>query len=203
MYIVYVGIRRKHLTCVKTEDGEFMIDTAVAQSYGLKAGMTLDCEQWEQILHDSEFERIKSKALWRLSVRDYAAKELAAKLYREFDREITDEVICLLLDSGALDDERFAQNLAYEMSEIRHASRRNIRLELLKRGVSKDIADEVCEELPEDEIPAIIEQIELRYSDCFDDEKNKRRMINGLLRKGYSYDDIKKAIIEYDEMRGN
>lgn len=203
MNIVYVGTRRKHLTCIKTEDEEYLIDSAVAENYGLKVGMILDDEQFEQIMHDSEFERTKSKALWRLSVRDYAAKELAGKLYREFDREITDEVICLLLDSDVLDDERFAQNLAYEMSELRHLSRRNIRLELLKRGVSRDIADEVCEELPDDEVPAIIEQIQLRYSNCFDDEKDRRRMFNGLVRKGYSYDDIKRAIGEYDEMRGN
>ena len=203
MIIEYVGKRRKHLTCVRVDDEEYMIDTAVAENYGLKVGMIIDDGQFGQILHDSEYERIKSKALWRLSIRDYAAKELAGKLYREFDREITDEVICVLLDSGLLNDERFAQNLSYELSEFRHLSRRNIRLELLKRGVNRDIADEICEELPDDEIPAIIEQIELRYRDCFDDDKGRRRMFNGLARKGYNFSDIKKAISEYDEMRGN
>ena len=45
----------------------------------------------------------------------------------------------------------------------------------------------------------IIEIIERKYKRCFEDEKQKQRAINGLLRLGYSYSEIKDAFCRIKE----
>lgn len=199
MEILSVTPRRKHLVCVKLDETECLIDCSTAERYGLKAGMVVSDEELYEIQYHSELDRARSRASWLLSMKDYSARDLASKLYKDFQKEAVDEAICELLDAGAIDDRRFAEVYARELSEIRAMSRQNIRRELYKKGISREIINDIVEELPEDEIPAIMDQIRLRYAGCFDDEKGYRRMVAGLARRGYSFGDIKKAIREYTE----
>lgn len=199
MIILSVTQSKKHLVSVKTDEDEYLIDLNTVYDYGLHKGLEISHEKMDEIRHKSDVERAKSRGVWLLSMRAYSAAMLAKKLYADCEKEAVDEAICELIELGLVDDTAYAKALAAELSEYRHMSRRNIRLELKKRGIDRDIIDEAVYELPEDEIPAILEIIRHKYANCFDDEKGRRRMFSGLVRKGYNYDDIKQAIEQYND----
>ena len=203
MKILSVERRRKHLVLVKTEQSDYLIDVETAEQYCLKADMTINDEQLDFIVKESNLIRAKNKALWLLQTRDHSAKEMSEKLRRDYDRQTIDEVIAMLCESGLIDDKRFADMYVTELSEIRGMSRANIKRELAKKGIAREIIDEATNMLAEDEVPLIIAVIKQKYYNCFDDEKQKRRMIAGLARKGYSFNDIKRAIEEYSENERN
>lgn len=199
MIILSVTQSKKHLVSVKTDEDEYLIDLNTVYDYGLHKGLEISHEKMDEIRHKSDVERAKSRGVWLLSMRAYSAAMLAKKLYADCEKDAVDEAICELIELGLVDDTAYAKALAAELSEYRHMSRRNIRLELKKRGIDRDIIDEAVYELPEDEIPAILEIIRQKYANCFDDEKGRRRMFSGLVRKGYNYDDIKQAIEQYND----
>lgn len=201
MQIVEVARRRKHNVLVKTDVHEFLIDVDASDEFGLKPGLIIDDDTLTSLLRHSEFLKAKNKALWLLQMREHSKRELCDKLKKDYNREIVEEIVTLFEESGLVDDERFANMYAVELSEMRGMSRANIRRELIKKGVGRDIIDEVVDILPDDEIPAIIEIISRKYYNCFDDEKAKRRMVAALARKGYAYDDIRRAIEEYNDER--
>lgn len=203
MIILSVTQSKKHLVSVKTDEDEYLIDLNTVYDYGLRKGLEISREKMTEICHKSQVERAKSRGIWLLSMRAYSAAMLAKKLYADCEKEAVDTAICELIETGLIDDTAYAKALAAELSEYRRMSRRNIRLELNKRGIARDIIDEAVDELPEDEIPAILEIIRRKYADCFDDEKGRRRMFAALVRKGYNYDDIKQAIDEYNENERN
>lgn len=199
MIILSVTQSKKHLVSVKTDEDDYLIDLNTVYDYGLRKGLRISGEKMAEICHASEVERAKSRGIWLLSMRAYSAAMLAKKLYAYCEKDAADEAVCKLIELGLLDDTAYAKSLALEFCEYRHMSRRNIRFELQKRGIDRDIIDEAVDELPEDEVPAILEIIRHKYADCFDDEKGRRRMFSGLARKGYGYNDIKQAINEYIE----
>lgn len=203
MIILSVMQSKKHLVSVKTDEDEYLIDLNTVYDYGLRKGLEVSREKMDEIRHKSDVERAKSRGVWLLSMRAYSAAMLAKKLYADCEKEAVDEAICELTEQGFIDDTAYAKALALELCEYRHMSRRNVRMELQKRGVDRDIIDEAVEELPEDEVPAILEVIRQKYASCFDDEKGRRRMFAGLARKGYGYDDIKQAIEQYNDNENN
>ena len=203
MIILSVMQSKKHLVSVKTDEDEYLIDLNTVYDYGLRKGLEVSREKMDEIRHKSDVERAKSRGVWLLSMRAYSSAMLAKKLYADCEKEAVDEAICELTEQGFIDDTAYAKALALELCEYRHMSRRSVRMELQKRGVDRDIIDEAVEELPEDEVPAILEVIRQKYASCFDDEKGRRRMFAGLARKGYGYDDIKQAIEQYNDNENN
>ena len=203
MIILSVTQSKKHLVSVKTDEDEYLIDLNTVYDYGLRKDLEISREKMAEICRKSQIERAKSRGIWLLSMRAYSAAMLAKKLYADCEKEAVDTAICELIETGLIDDMAYAKALAAELCEYRRMSRRNIRLELQKRGIARDIIDEAVLELPEDEVPAVLEIIRQKYADCFDDEKGRRRMFAGLARKGYGYDDIKRAIDEYNDNERN
>lgn len=194
MIIRGIEKRPRHLSAVVTDERTLLIDKQVLIESGLKVDDSLSEADADEILKKSDFTRAKNKALWFLSRREYSKKELFDKLKREFEIEIVEQVITLLCNSSLIDDQRFAENYTYQLFELKGLSKRAVMLELMKKGVDKQLAQQNAYKSDDDEVDAIINIINIRYSNCFDDEKSKRRMFNALVRKGYNYDDIKSAI---------
>lgn len=201
MKILSVDKRRKHLCLVKTESGEHLIDDETVVVYGIKKGMLVDDSVLEEIIEHSEYTRAKSRALWLVSMRDYSRKELFNKLKPLFSADAIERALDELVEAGVVDDMRFAVLYAEELSEIRGLSRMNIRQKLIAKGISREIISEIIDGLDYDETQAIVELISTKYNNFENGDKEKNRMISALIRKGYSFDDIRCAIDEYIENR--
>lgn len=139
-----------------------------------------------------------------LSRRDHSEKELYEKLCRKYPPAAAEAAIEKAKDLGLLDDERFAANYALELYEKKHFASHRILLELRRKGVDREIAENAAEGLDKAGETRIIELLRGKYRAAFSDEKSRRRAVNALLRMGYAYTEIRAALEtleqEFEEM---
>ena len=131
-------------------------------------------------------------ALRVLALRDHAEGELRGKLARKGypDGEV-EETVARLKELRYLDDLRFAR--AFASSAMRNGRGYGARLgmELARRGVSRDIAEvalaELKEEFVEDDLLAqLLERRFAGFDPASASEKERRKVVGYLQRKGFS-----------------
>lgn len=172
---------------------------------------TVDAEYWfscpyhgiSEINDDQEltafFEAVGSRCafiagLRLLSYRDHSVKELINKLVMKgHNRNYSEIAAEKLREYGYLNDERYARFMAESLVERKGMSVRAVRTELLSKGISKEIADNITENLDFDPILRIIDLLNTKYSRKISDEKGVKRTVASLQRLGYRWSDINTA----------
>jgi len=100
-------------------------------------------------LMNAEFE-VKNSAFRYLSNRNHSALELRTKLKKKgFDSEIIQKIIVELKDKKYLDDFVFAENFVRNRVERRKEGVVKITSELYKKGISREIIEEVTSSINE------------------------------------------------------
>lgn len=196
MVITEITGAKNHLCkiCFDNSEDVFLDKETVAKN-ALKAGLLIDEERLEELKYESALARATSKAMWLLSRREYSQKEMIFRLKRDkFDENAIFEAVKTLADAGVIDDERFAYNYAYSLKMNRKLGYRAIVTELIRKGVSREMAEEYAAQFSQDDTDDAVKIIKLKYATFSTDEKVKRRMIAALQRKGYNYDAIKHAM---------
>lgn len=182
-----------HISC----DGEYMF--------------TVDAEYWfsspyygREIIDDNEeltafYEAVGSRCafiagLRLLSYRDHSSKELIAKLIQKgHKREYSENAVAKLSEYGYVNDERYAENLANSLLERKGMNTNAVKSELICKGISRDISDNIVESLDIDPVLRIIDLLNTKYSRKISDEKGVRRTVAALQRLGYRWSDINSA----------
>ena len=181
-------------------DGEYSMtvdrDFIAASEYC--ENMEIDEEELAELEKAVSSRRAFNKAVDLLSRRDHARGELLTKLKQKGFADGAEQALEKLESYGYIDDRRFAQNYANELIRLKGFGKRRIVQELFKKGVSRDIIDEVVSEL-EFDIESLVSIIERKYSRYLDDEKGVRRTINALVRMGYGFSEIKEALAEVQQ----
>ena len=163
----------------------FSLDVAQVVDYKLKVGMQLTEEQLAELRRASEFGKLYQRALEWALVRPRSRKEVQDYLYkkiyeRKLDKKYIDEIIEKLMKKKYVDDRRFAEFWVENRFVKKGVSQKRLRMELMKKGVSKDIIEEVLDGRDDkEEILKII----ARKRDKYDDDK----LISYLCRQGFSY----------------
>lgn len=130
-----------------------------------------------------------------LSRRDHSKAELMRKLSPKYPKEICAAAIEKAENLGLIDETRFAENYARELYERKSFGERRILSELLLKGIDRETAENALEGLDKDGENRIILLLRTKYRDALsDDEKLKRRAVNGLLRRGFTYGEIREAM---------
>lgn len=157
-------------------------------------------EELTELLDAVSFRRAYNKGLDLLSRRPHGTKELIKKLCEKgHEKESAEKACDRLLELGLLNDEEFARILANELYERKGYGVKRIKQELAFRGIDREIAENAIESLDIDTQTRIILVIEKKYKGKINDEKGRKRAIDGLLRLGYSYSDIKSALNSIEE----
>ena len=117
---------------------------------------------------------------------------------RSYDEESAEKAVQRLEELGLVDDERFAQRYADQLVFGKHMSKRAAGRELALKGIDRELADEILEELEVDAEEQIRAVLDKKYR-VIRDEKTKRRAVAALQRLGYGWDEIKRVIDEYTE----
>lgn len=152
-------------------------------------------EELTELLDAVSFRRAYNKGLDLLTRRPHGTKELIKKLCEKGHNKESAEKACeRLLELGLLNDEEFARVLANELYERKGYGIKRIRQELIFRGINSEIVENAIESLDIDTQTRIILVIKKKYINKLDDEKGRKRAIDGLVRLGYSYSDIKSAL---------
>ncbi len=148
-----------------------------------------------------ELQAAKQWAARRLAMKSYRSEELRAKMLAKFPEEVVELVIAQFTQFGYLNDEEWLK------SQIRQQKSRNkgvkaILFYLLGKGIAREAAEKALQqEVSEEEQEVALGQWIHKKSRQYDpkDRKARDKLIASLLRKGFSYEMIKKKIqiIEY------
>ena len=157
-------------------------------------------EELTELLDAVSFRRAYNKGLDLLSRRPHGTKELVKKLCEKgHEKESAEKACDRLLELGLLNDEEFARMLANELYERKGYGIKRIKQELVFRGIEREIAENAIESLDIDTQTRIILVIKKKYLNKINDEKGRKRAVDGLMRLGYSYSDIKTALNSISE----
>lgn len=182
-------------------DEEYQITTDIdfwADHY-IKDGTEIDEEEWQALVAAINYRKAVNKCFDLLSRRDHSVKELKTKLLRTVDADSADRAIEHMLELGYLDDEKYADALFRHLTENKNMSAPFIRQEMLKRGVPSDIVSAVMSGAEIDNVSNIIELIVKKYRTKLTVENGRDKVIAALMRKGFSYSDIREAFRRMEE----
>lgn len=175
----------------------------VDENYWLSLGIAEKSEIDEETFFELENEihrrRAFNKAVDLLATREHSRREIVTKLtQRGYEKEIAEETAEKLIEYGYLSDERYARLYARELKEKKKYGNGRIKQELFRKGIDRDIIENILSENDENEEEVICDILRRKYPRFAEDEKIKNRAINALLRYGYRIPEIKKAMNLFD-----
>jgi len=170
----------------------------LVDQWGLRAGHVLSVEDQSRLIDEDEPFRARSRSLKLLAVRDRSREEVRSRLRDAgFRPEVVVETIQWLAGLGYLEDRRFATRLATE--RLRGGwSERRVRMELQRKGIDREIGDEVLAEVVEhgeaarQGSEAVYITVVRRFGGGFssDPRGTERRVAAFLARRGFDWEAI-------------
>ena len=144
--------------------------------------------------------RAKKKALSLLERQDRTESQLLTKLKeKEFPEYACREALSYVKGFHYIDDERFARNYIRYRQE--NKSRQQLKMDLIKKGVDREIIeDALAEEYVTEERTMIRELLrKKKYDPRTADMKEKNRILAFLMRRGFHLEDCKACMRELEE----
>lgn len=192
--------RKKGRFLVKLEDGDILrVTEEELLRFGLRAGMELDGAMMEAVAASVRASSAKAAAANMIGSRALSKKELTRRLVKKGNDESDARAAAdWLEDIGAVDDAGYAAALVRHYGGKGYGPAR-VREELRRRGVDRELWDEALEEMPEaaEVLDALIRK---KCRGELSDPKEKKRVSDALLRRGFSWSDVKAAMGRYTEM---
>lgn len=143
---------------------------------------------------EMDYSQTKEKALRLLEFRNHSSGELKRKLkIAGASDEDIENVIEFLKEYKLINDREYAKRLAADLKNLKKYGERRIRTELKSRGILSEDIEEAIGELPEFDEEELITMVKKRLKGDFE-KKNKDKVMRYFLNRGYSFDEIKKAI---------
>ena len=176
----------------------FTVDETFFYSLFLNEKKDYSTDELNEILEKAGERRAYNYAVSLLSRRDHTVKEINDKLKQKGYGQYASAAVLKLSEQGYLSDERFARMYVRELINLRKYGKKRIIQELMRKGVNRDIIDDVLSEaeFPDNRLREIIERKYMRFLDT---EKGVQKTVNSLLRLGYSYGEIRNALKEISD----
>ena len=178
------------------DDGcELKTTLSVVTDFYLHSGTELDGERYSELERSSSLALCKARALRIINSRAVSKKELRDKL-TDKGEDAGNAELCVqwLCDMGLIDDRSYAGSI------VRHYSSRGygigrIRQELHRHGIPAELWEEALSEMPEQD-DKLSRFISARLTDP-SDKAQLRKLYDDLYRRGYSWQQIKKALSDF------
>ena len=203
MLITAIEPRRKSLRALYL-DGELAvnIDAQTLLSSRFQVGTEITDEELHELLAASDANRAKEKALYLIAHRDHSKKELVDKIRRTASQEAAEKAADRREEIGLIDDRDYARRYASELFQRKYFARKRVEYELKQKGIDPDFIEELLEELEPEPVGQIGALVERKYLRALDDERGRRRTVAALQRLGYRWEDIRRALKEYERPEG-
>lgn len=173
-------------------DGQysFSLDELQLVQSGLHSGLDIDEAELAKLKSESEFGKNYIRAVDLISRRLRSEREIRDYAFRkQWTKTNTERVIERLRQRGYLNDEVFARTFASSRLNSGRYSKKRIKLDLQKKGISSNIIAEVLHDEVDD--TNALDKLIAKRAKRYDDD---RKLIAYLMRNGFQYDDIISAI---------
>lgn len=188
--------KKKRLVYINYEKA-FPLYIGELRKYGIKKDNYISEEIFDEIITQVLPKRAKLRVMSLLKTRDMTEHELVQKLKDGYYPETSIEAaIEYVRGYGYINDLRYAEN--YVMFHGETKSKMQIYTALNKKGIDKEIINEVCSSFYDNgevELEQIIKLIEKRRVDLSNmDMQEKNKLYGYLARRGFGYEAISKAV---------
>ena len=192
--------RKQGRFLVKLEDGSILrVTEEELLRFGLRSGMELDEGTLDAIRSSARTSSAKAQAANMIGSRALSKKELQRRLVQKGNAAGDAQAAAdWLEDIGAVDDASYAAALARHYGARGYGPQR-VREELRHRGVPRELWDEALEELP-DSGETLDRLIQKRCKGDLSDPRERKRTCDALLRRGFSWSEVRAAMGRYAEM---
>ena len=178
-------------------DGKFAfsLEAEVAVKEDLQVEQELSVGQIEALARSDHFHRCLNAAAHYLSYRPRSESELRERLYRRgFGDNSVEAVIAKIKEQGLVDDTAFAQFWKDNRESFSPRSQWLTRLELRRKGIAKEIIDQVVDVIDDDESAYRAALSKARGLSQSDYQSFRRRLGGYLRRRGFSYEVINHTV---------
>ncbi len=191
-------IRPEHYE-VKFSDGSSMkMGLAVIADFSLYTGRELSEEEFAAVNEAAGLGRAKERALRIIGTRPISERELYDKLIEKGESEFhAAAVVARFIELGLINDAEYARMLVRHYAAKGYGLRR-VKDELYRHKVSRDHWEDALEEMPEtDETLDRLLASRMRGVPVSDKAAVKKAS-DALLRRGYSWEEIRSALYRYE-----
>ena len=182
------------------EDGTLLrITEEEVLRFRLRAGGEIDDEILAEIERSAKRSGTKAKAANMIASRPLSKKELQKRLVQKgSDAGDAQDAVQWLEELGAVDDEAYAATLVRHYSSRGYGAAR-VREELHRRGVPRELWDEAIAQIP-DSSETLDALIQKKTRGDLADPKERKRVCDALLRRGFSWSEVRAALGRYTEI---
>lgn len=119
----------------------------------------------------------------------------------KYEENYIDNAITYLEEAGYINDEIYVEKYISTVKKLKHMSRNEIRIDLMRRGIEDYLIDNALqnEEINEFELVSAEYILQKKLKSGDEIEKIKKFLLN----KGYSYSNVSKAIDNWKDMNDN
>ena len=199
MEIAAIKREKKHLSRIEFENGESIaLDSDICISRCLHEGDVLTENTVKELLDESDYIRAKSRALWLFDRYTYTERRLFEKLKQAgFNEKAASKAVARLKELGVIDDNSLARQYAEDLSR-RGVSKRAAFSKLLQKGFNKSTVVSALENTVFDEQDQLNTIITRKYASKLAAGETEK-VYAALIRKGFSYRDVREALKKYSE----
>lgn len=177
----------------------FVLYKGEIRLYKIREREEISEETYRKITEEVLVKRAKLRCMNLLKSRPYTEYQLREKLRQgEYSQEIQDIAISYVKSFGYVDDVQYAKD--YALSQTETKSRRAISEALMRKGIAKEIVEEVLAGLEEDGRMSDERKLaekwmeKKKFSPEKADYKEQQKMAAFLYRKGIPMEVIRKAV---------
>ena len=196
MHIVRIDKKSDKKQIVYFDNDTFCpLYTSEIRKYGIDADAEISKDTYREVYDMVVQKRAKLRAMNILQKFDKTERQLSEKLLQDgYDSDTVCAVIEYLKSYRYIDDYRYAENYYEYHCEMQ--SRSAIKNKLLQKGISADILEQIITDDLYDytALDRLIEKKQIREK-CTDAE-SYRKQVGFLIRKGFSYDLIRRKLSE-------
>lgn len=163
---------------------------------GLYSGQTLSEEEYRSLLDAAGQASAKSRAVRIVAAANVSEKQLQRRLVQKGEQQIdAQQAVAWLKELHLLDDGETARQLVASAVQKGYGKSR-IKSILYEKGIPQELWEDVLSQLPEmDE--AIDRFLARRWQGKTPDEKEIKRTVDALIRRGHSWQDIQAGLRRY------
>jgi regulatory protein len=178
-------------------DGEFALSLAaeVALKEGLSIGREITGDDLRALADADGYQRCLNAALRFLAYRPRSEAEVRQRLQkRGFEDGHIARVLARLKEQGLVDDAAFARYWLDNRESFSPRSRRLTGMELARKGLARDIIEDVLAGLDEGASAYRAALSKARHLSSADYEDFRRRLVAYLGRRGFGYDIVRETV---------
>ncbi len=185
-------------------DGQFAFGLTAVDAAGLHKGQYLSDEQIASLQKEDYRQKAFDRAVRFLSYRPRSQTEVIRYLKQKLlDDDTLDYVIDRLQQYDYLNDVAFARFWVENRQRFKPRSKRALNYELREKGVEREVADAVIEDVDEEEAAWQAIATKLDSWSHLEREAFRKKLFGFLQRRGFSYDVIKHTLLKACQMTNN